>query len=345
MVPPSRPASSMEAPSLSIADQTRAELARITSLVEDDMRAVNRCVETRLTSDVALIRQLGNHIIHGGGKRIRPLALLISAKALGYQGDAHILLAAAIEFIHTATLLHDDVVDGSALRRGQATANDIWGNQASVLVGDFLYSRSFEMMVDAGNMRVMEVMARATNRIAEGEVMQLLNCHSPDVSERQYLETIRRKTATLFEAAAQLGAVITEQDTATEKAVARYGLHFGTAFQLVDDVLDYSARSDDIGKNVGDDLAEGKPTLPLIQALVEATPAQREFLRGVIKEGGREQVTEVLATIESTGALAYTFRRAREQVELAHGALSGIPDSPAKQALLDLADFVVDRAC
>ncbi len=343
MVPISRPASSVEAPTFSAADRTRAELDRITSLVDDEMRAVNHRIEARLTSEIALIRQVSGHIIHSGGKRMRPLAVLLSAGTFGYTGDAHILLAAVVEFIHTATLLHDDVVDGSELRRGQATANELWGNQASVLVGDFLYSRSFEMMVDVRNPRVMEVMARATNRIAEGEVMQLLNCHSPDVDEKQYLETIRRKTATLFEAATQLGAVITAQDPATEKAMARYGLHLGTAFQLVDDVLDYSSNAEDIGKNIGDDLAEGKPTLPLIQAIAVADPQQREFLCKVVTDGGSDRVDEVAAAIESTGALAYTSRRAAEQVELARNALSGIPESPYREALLDLADFVVDR--
>jgi len=271
------------------------------------------------------------------------MTVLLSAKACDYSGDDHIALAAIIEFIHTATLLHDDVVDSSAMRRGRASANQIWGNEASVLVGDFLYSRSFEMMVGVGNMAVMEVMAKTTNTIAEGEVLQLLNCHSPAVTEEQYLDTIRRKTAKLFESAAQLGAVVSNQPAAIERALTHYGMYLGTAFQLVDDVLDYTGSSDDIGKNVGDDLAEGKPTLPLINALQHGTNNQQKLVRDAIKNGGREYIDELLAIIESTGALAYSARSAREQARMAKQALVALPNSSYKQALLNLADFVVDR--
>ncbi len=321
----------------------RADLARIVSLVDNDLQAVNRTINTRLQSDIALINQLAAYIIHSGGKRLRPLTVLLSAGACQHKGDAHVSLAAIVEFIHTATLLHDDVVDDSDMRRGKATANEVWGNQASVLVGDFLYSRSFEMMVELGSMRVMEVMAKTTNQIAEGEVLQLINCHSPETTEQQYLETIRRKTAKLFESAAQLGAVVSNQSSAVEQAMADYGLYLGTAFQLIDDMLDYSADAEELGKNIGDDLAEGKPTLPIINALRRGTPDQRVVLRKAIESGGLDDIEEVLAAIESTGSLAYTARLARQQAELAQKALVIIPESPCKQALMDLAVFAVER--
>jgi len=339
---PTSQAGAAHAVPLTTHERPRAEAAFI-DLVGADMEAVNRCISEHLDSDVALIRSVGAYIIYNGGKRLRPLTLLLSAKAFRYTGDAHIILAAALEFIHTATLLHDDVVDKSKLRRGRASANEVWGNDASVLVGDFLYSRSFEMMVEVGSMVVMEVMAKATNTIAEGEVMQLMNCHSPGVSETQYLETIRRKTATLFEAAAQLGAVISDQPSEMKHSLAKYGLHLGIAFQLIDDVLDYSAKSEDIGKNVGDDLAEGKPTLPVIHAMIEGAPAQQRLLRNAIAYGGRDEIGAVLDAIERTGSLAYTSRRAKEQARLAQQALSRLPDSAHRQALLDLADFAVER--
>jgi len=281
------------------------ELSAIRELVATDMQAVNDLILRRLQSDVVLINQIGHYIVNSGGKRLRPIVVLLAARAAGYQGDRHVDLAAIIEFIHTATLLHDDVVDGSELRRSRETANAVWGNSASVLVGDFLYSRSFEMMVEVDNMRVMDVLSHATNRIAEGEVLQLLNCNNADVTEQQYLEVIRRKTATLFEAGARLGVVLAgSDDRAAEAAFAAYGLHLGTAFQLVDDALDYSSSDAELGKNIGDDLAEGKPTLPIIQALKTGTPAQVKALRKAVESGGRAHIDQVAAAgdIDDEGA-------------------------------------------
>jgi octaprenyl-diphosphate synthase len=319
------------------------DLAPILALTRPDREAVDREINRRLHSDVALINQLGAHIIHSGGKRLRPLLVILSSRALNYAGDQHIALAAIIEFIHTATLLHDDVVDASEMRRGQSTANALWGNEASVLTGDFLYSRAFEMMVDVGNMRVMEILAKTTNTIAEGEVLQLLNCHDPEVTEERYLQVIHSKTAKLFEAAARLGAVIGDQPPAIEEAMAHYGMHLGTAFQLIDDMLDYTADSKALGKNVGDDLAEGKPTLPLLYALRTGSAAQQHLLRAAIEQGGLERIEEVVAAIESTGANAYTARKAEDEAERAIKALSAIPGSPYHQALLDLARFSIHR--
>ena len=319
------------------------ELASAQALVAEDMRAVDQEIHARLRSDVVLINQMGAYIVNSGGKRLRPLVVLLSAKTFDYSGREHIQLATIIEFIHTATLLHDDVVDASQMRRGQSTANAIWGNEASVLVGDFLYSRAFEMMVEINSMRVMEILAKTTNTIAEGEVMQLLNCHDPDATEENYVQVIRSKTAKLFEAAAQLGAVIADQDRSTQSAMATYGMHLGTAFQLVDDVLDYSCGNQLLGKNIGDDLAEGKPTLPLIRALHNGDVAQRLLLRDAIERGGLDTIEDVVAAIEATGSLAYTARRAEEEAQLARQALTGIADSPCKQALLGLADFSVHR--
>jgi octaprenyl-diphosphate synthase len=319
------------------------DLAPILALTQTDREAVDREINRRLNSDVALINQLGAYIIHSGGKRLRPLLVTLSARALGYTGDRHIALAAIIEFIHTATLLHDDVVDASEMRRGQTTANMVWGNEASVLTGDFLYSRAFEMMVEVGSMRVMEILAKTTNTIAEGEVLQLLNCHDPEVTEENYLRVIYSKTAKLFEAAARLGAVIGDQPPAIEAAMAKYGMHLGTAFQLVDDMLDYTADSKALGKNVGDDLAEGKPTLPLLYALRTGSAAQQQLLRAAIEQGGLDHIEEVVAAIESTGANAYTARKAEDEARCAAEALTAIPESPYKQALLDLAHFSVHR--
>jgi octaprenyl-diphosphate synthase len=319
------------------------DLNGIVDLVGEDLQAVNRLITERLHSDIALINQLSTYIINSGGKRLRPVTLLLSAGACQQKSGVHINLSAIVEFIHTATLLHDDVVDDSDMRRGKATANELWGNSASVLVGDFLYSRSFEMMVEIGSMRVMEIMAKTTNQIAEGEVLQLINCGSPDTSEEQYFDTIHRKTAKLFESAAQLGAVASNQSSTVEHALAGYGMHLGTAFQLIDDVLDYGSDSPELGKNIGDDLAEGKPTLPLINALARGTPAQQELLSEAIRNGGLEQIEKVQEAIESTGSLAYTARRAREEAEKAQQALSIIPESPYKQALMDLAVFAVER--
>lgn len=319
------------------------ELASAQALVADDMLAVNREIERRLQSDVVLINQMAAYIVNSGGKRLRPLVVLLSSQAFGHTGPDHIRLATIIEFIHTATLLHDDVVDASQMRRGTSTANAIWGNEASVLVGDFLYSRAFEMMVEVGSMRVMEILAKTTNTIAEGEVMQLLNCHDPDATEENYIHVIRSKTAKLFEAAAQLGAVIADQNIDTQTGMAAYGMHLGTAFQLVDDVLDYSRGNHMLGKNIGDDLAEGKPTLPLIHALHNGNAEQRALLRKAIEHGGLEQIDGVVTAIEATGSLAYTARRAEHESELARQALAAIPESPYKQALLELAYFSVHR--
>ena len=315
----------------------------IKALARDDLEAVNREIEARLQSDVVLINQMGSYIVHSGGKRLRPMLVLLGSRAFGYEGLAHIHLSAVIEFIHTATLLHDDVVDASEMRRGHTTANTIWGNEASVLVGDFLYSRAFEMMVEVGSMRVMEILAHTTNNIAKGEVMQLLNCHDPETTEEHYIEVIRSKTANLFQAAAQLSAVISDQKPEIEQAMAAYGMHLGTAFQLIDDVLDYGRDNHDLGKNIGDDLAEGKPTLPLIYTLRQGNDRQRELIRTAIEEGGLAQIEEVMDAIESTGSITYTARRAEQEASRATAALAAIPDSPYKLALLDLAHFSAHR--
>ena len=319
------------------------EIEQVNSLVAEEMATVNRTIGERLRSDVVLISQIGAYIVHNGGKRLRPILHLLSARALHYTGSDHIELAAVIEFIHTATLLHDDVVDESQLRRGEETANARWGNASSVLVGDFLYSRAFEMMVSVDRMRVMQILAEATNTIAEGEVLQLLNCHDAETTEARYIEVIHRKTAKLFEAATRLGAVLAEADAEQEEAMAAFGMHLGAAFQLIDDVLDYSASSEQTGKQLGDDLAEGKPTLPLIHAMREGTPQQAAVIRDAIENGGRDRLVDVLAAIESTGAIAYTARRAAEEADLAASALQVIPDSPWKEAMQALARFSVQR--
>ncbi len=319
------------------------DLEPIRSLVADDMHAMDQMIQQRLHSDVVLINQIGHYIVNSGGKRLRPMLVLLAARAAGYTGTRHIDLATVIEFIHTSTLLHDDVVDGSLLRRGQETANTIWGNEASVLVGDFLYSRAFEMMVEVGSMRVMEVLAQTTNIIAEGEVMQLLNCHDPDTTEERYLEVIRCKTAKLFEAASQLGAVLGELSLDEEQAMATYGMHLGIAFQLIDDVLDYSSSAEETGKNIGDDLAEGKPTLPLIHAIRHGTPEQARIVREAIKQGGLENIANVTAAIVSTGAIAYTAQLARLEARKAIEAIAQIRPSKYRDALCDLAEFSVSR--
>lgn len=329
-------------PSVSIARRPM-DLPEIQSLVRDDMESVNSLIQRRLRSDVGLINQLGFYIVNSGGKRLRPLLVLLSARTFGFEGHQHIDLAAIIEFIHTATLLHDDVVDASELRRGRETANSVWGNEASVLVGDFLYSRAFEMMVDIRSMRVMEVMARATNVIAEGEVMQLLNCNDADTTEQRYLQVIHCKTAKLFEAAAQVGAIISDCTAREEQAMAAYGKHLGASFQLIDDVLDYSASPETIGKNIGEDLAAGKPTLPLIHAMRKGTAKQVSLIRHAIENGGREEIEHVLEAIESTDALAYTARSAREEATKAAESLVPIPASAFKDALYALAEFSVNR--
>ncbi len=319
------------------------DITTIRQLIASDMDSVDRLIIESLKSDVVLINQIGAYIVHSGGKRLRPMIVLMAAQACGYDGSKHIDLAAIIEFIHTATLLHDDVVDGSELRRNRETANAVWGNEASVLVGDFLYSRSFEMMVGVGAMRVMDILSHATNRIAEGEVLQLLNVHNPDTTEAEYMEVIKRKTATLFEAGARLGAVIAGVPEEQELALAAYGLHLGIAFQLVDDALDYDASKSEIGKNIGDDLAEGKPTLPLIQAMKQADDATRQRLSDIIEQGGLDQIDFVMESIGASNAIAYTQQLAREEAELAKQALEPLPESPYRQALADLADFSVAR--
>jgi len=313
------------------------------ALVEDDKLCVDNVIRQRLQSDVVLVNQLGHYIINSGGKRLRPLLVLLASRAFGYSGYHHIPLAAVVEFIHTATLLHDDVVDKSDLRRGQDTANAIWGNEASVLVGDFLYSRAFQMMVEAGSMRVMEILSNATNVIAEGEVMQLLNCHEPNTTEDIYLEVIRAKTAKLFEAAAQLGGVLSGRSEREIVALGCYGMHLGTAFQLIDDVLDYSTSSEQIGKNIGDDLAEGKPTLPLIYVMRTGSPAQVALVQKAIEEGGRELINDVIQAVEETGAIKYTAEAAEKEAEKAIQFLSSIPNSEYKDAMRILAEFSVSR--
>jgi octaprenyl-diphosphate synthase len=317
--------------------------ANVTELAREDMQAVDRLISTSLESDVALVSQVSQYIVTSGGKRLRPLLVLLAARALGYEGDQHIRSAAIIEFIHTATLLHDDVVDSSARRRGRDTANTVFGNQASVLVGDFLYSRAFQMMVDINSMRVMQILADATNTIAAGEVMQLMNVHDPDTTEESYRQVIYRKTARLFEAGAQIAAVLADRDAADEAAMVTYGQNLGAAFQLVDDALDYNASADELGKNLGDDLAEGKATLPLIYAMQQGSSEDKELIRNAIVEGGLDQLERITAIIEATGALEYTAMRAQEAADTAIAALSEIPDSAHKQALVAVAEFSVQR--
>lgn len=313
------------------------------ALVAADMQAVDGLIRQRLASDVVLIRQVAEYIIGSGGKRLRPVLLLLAAGACGYRGKVHHELAAVVEFIHTATLLHDDVVDESSMRRGRETANAAFGNAASVLVGDFLYSRAFQMMVNVADMRVMEILAEATNTIAEGEVLQLLNVHNADVNEADYLEVIRRKTAKLFEAAARLGAVVSNASEETEKGLANYGMHLGTAFQLIDDVLDYSGEAAHMGKNLGDDLNEGKPTLPLIYVMQHGNPTQVAAVRQAIEEGGRHGFEKVLAAIQDTGALRFAREQAHREAAAARAGLDALAHSNYKQSLLDLSAFAVDR--
>ena len=315
----------------------------VKGLVASDLLEVDTVIRKRLASDVVLVNQIAEYIIGSGGKRLRPLVVVVAARACGCQDQRPAEAAAIIEFIHTATLLHDDVVDGSKLRRGRDTANSVWGNDASVLVGDYVYSRAFEMMVSLGSMRIMDVMASATNKIAEGEVLQLMNAHDPDTTEARYFEVIYRKTAKLFEAGTQISAIISGADPAREAAMAAYGKHLGTAFQLIDDALDYRADREELGKNLGDDLAEGKPTLPLIYALAHGSDAEKATIRRSIEEGELTQLDAITTAIESTGGLAYTARLARREAALAIEALAGLPDSAYKQALSELADFAVNR--
>lgn len=318
-------------------------LDKLYTLIGPDMQAVDGVIRQQLHSDVVLVRQVAEYIINSGGKRMRPALVLLAAGALGYSGIHHHALAAVVEFIHTATLLHDDVVDESELRRGRETANNLFGNAASVLVGDFLYTRAFQMMVSVGEMRVMEVLADATNIIAEGEVLQLMNCHDADVDEARYLQVIRYKTAKLFEAALRLGAIVAGAAPEMEAGMAAYGMHLGTAFQIVDDVLDYSADETETGKHLGDDLAEGKPTLPLIYAMRHGTPEQAACVRRAIEEGGRDDFPAVLAAIRGTGALDHALQQAEQEAQLAIAALKSLPASQYKDSLVELSVFAVKR--
>lgn len=318
-------------------------IEQIRSFIAQDMNDVDDVIRDKLHSHVALIRQISEYIINSGGKRLRPALVILSAGAFNYPGKYHHNLAAVVEFIHTATLLHDDVVDESELRRNKETANALFGNAASVLVGDFLYSRAFQMMVEVDNMRIMQVLADATNTIAEGEVLQLLNCKDPDVDEENYLRVIRFKTAKLFEAATRLGAILGNATPEEEEALAVYGMHLGTAFQLIDDLLDYSGDNQDTGKNLGDDLAEGKPTLPLIYAMRAGTEAQADVIRHAIVEGGKDGFQPVLEVIQQTNALNYARKRAQAEAETASAAIASLPDSDNKKHMLQLATFAVTR--
>ncbi|NVJ56445.1 MAG: octaprenyl diphosphate synthase [Vibrionaceae bacterium] len=317
----------------------------IQALTADDMAKVNETIHAQLNSDVSLINQLGFYIISGGGKRIRPLLAVLAARALGYQGNAHTTAAAFIEFIHTATLLHDDVVDESDMRRGKATANAAFGNAASVLVGDFIYTRSFQMMTELGSMKILKLMSDAVNVIAEGEVQQLMNCNDPDTTEESYMQVIYSKTARLFEAATQIGAILNDSPADVELAMQNYGKYLGTAFQLIDDVMDYTSDGKEMGKNVGDDLAEGKPTLPLLYAMKNGSPEQSAMIREAIeKANGMEKLNEILATMEETGSLEYTRQKAYQEADKAIAELHVLADSPYKEALVTLAHMSVHRS-
>jgi octaprenyl-diphosphate synthase len=323
--------------------RTISRFADAQALAATDMAAVDTLIRARLASDVLLINQIAEHIIGAGGKRLRPMLVLLAAQAAGYRGREHVLLAAVVEFIHTATLLHDDVVDESDLRRGRKTANALWGNAASVLVGDFLYSRAFQLMVEADDMRVMRILADTTNQIAEGEVLQLLNIHNPDTDEAAYLRVIQRKTAVLFSAATRLGGLLAGVPAAQEEALARYGLNLGFAFQIADDVLDYVADAGALGKNIGDDLAEGKATLPLIYAIERAPAAQAASLRRAIETGGLDSLDNIIAAIRDTGAIERARQKAQIYADEAKAALSTLPQSRALEALTVLADYALQR--
>ncbi|NVK36941.1 MAG: octaprenyl diphosphate synthase [Gammaproteobacteria bacterium] len=315
----------------------------IYQVVEQDFQQVNELILEQLRSDVPLVEKIGQHIIESGGKRMRPLLVLLACKSLSYDKQDHALLAAIIEFLHTATLLHDDVVDTSDLRRGKATANAKWGNAPSVLVGDFLYSRAFEMMVQLGDMKIMDILSKSTRVIAEGEVMQLMNVKNPDVSEAKYMDVIQGKTAQLFEASSHSGAVLAQANAKQEEALRLYGHHTGMAFQLVDDVLDYVGNAEELGKNVGDDLAEGKPTLPLIYAMQNASKEEAQLIRQAIRKGGTENLAEIIAIVQACGAIDYTNQKAREHVDAAITAIAVLEDTPAKHALAALAELALSR--
>ncbi|TOA05428.1 octaprenyl diphosphate synthase [Vibrio parahaemolyticus] len=316
----------------------------IQALTADDMAKVNETIQAQLNSDVSLINQLGFYIVSGGGKRLRPLLAILSARALGYQGTGHTMAAAFIEFIHTATLLHDDVVDESDMRRGKATANAAFGNAASVLVGDFIYTRSFQMMTELGSMKILQLMSNAVNVIAEGEVQQLMNCNDPDTTEESYMQVIYSKTARLFESATQIGAILNDAPEHVELALQNYGKYLGTAFQLIDDVMDYTSDGEDMGKNVGDDLAEGKPTLPLLHAMRNTTPENALMIREAIeKANGMERLDEILAVMKEAGSLEYTTQKALEEADKAIAELKVLPESEYKEALITLAHVAVKR--
>ncbi len=320
------------------------QIDKIRALVNTEMEAVVTTIAEQFGSDVQMIKDVSKHIASGGGKRLRPMIALLSAKAFNYSGQHHILVAAIVELIHTATLLHDDVVDHSKLRRGKKTANEVFGNEASVLVGDFLYSRAFQMMIQIQSMQVMRILADASNIIAEGEVMQLVNCNQPNTKEKQYLTTIFKKTAKLFEAAAQLGAVVAEQPEAVQNNMATYGRELGTAFQLVDDALDYGSSNKDIGKSIGDDLAEGKPTLPLIYVLNNGSANQKTLVKQAIENNDISNLEAIKTAIQDTGALEYTLRQAHKHAEQAIIALDTLAESQAKHALITLAEYAVKRS-
>ena len=321
------------------------DLKTIQALTQTDMTAVNDLIYSQLHSDVALINQLGVYIINAGGKRMRPMLTVLAARALKNQNSEHVDIAAIIEFIHTATLLHDDVVDESNMRRGRETANALFGNSASVLVGDFLYTRSFQMMTKLGNMRIMDILSDATNIVAEGEVLQLMNCNDPDTTEESYMEVIYCKTAKLFEAATRLAAVVSNQPREIEVAMQSYGKHLGTAFQLVDDIMDYTADAKEMGKNVGDDLAEGKPTLPLLYAMAHGNGSQKQLIRDAIEHcNGMEHLDDILAAMKETGSITYTQKKAEQEADKAINALSILPDSEHKHALISLAHIAANRS-
>lgn len=321
------------------------DVKAIQALAQNDMSVVNDLIYDQLQSDVALINQLGIYIVNGGGKRMRPMLTVLAASALNYQGKDHCAIAAIIEFIHTATLLHDDVVDESNMRRGRETANALFGNSASVLVGDFLYTRSFQMMTKLNNMRIMDILSDATNIVAEGEVLQLMNCNDPDTTEESYMQVIYCKTAKLFEAATRLAAVVAGQDETIENAMADYGKYLGTAFQLVDDIMDYTADAKEMGKNVGDDLAEGKPTLPLLYAMKHGNERQKQLIRDAIEHGnGMDHLDEILQAMQDTGSLVYTQKQAEIEADKAITALSVLAESEYKQALISLAHIAANRS-
>jgi len=318
-------------------------LEDIRQLVSEDFERVDALVFASLHSEVELIQKICQHIVQSGGKRLRPLLTLLSAKVFGYQGDVHVHLAVIIEFIHTATLLHDDVVDASSMRRGRPTANVVWGNQASILVGDFLYSRVFQLLTSLQHLPAMQILANTTNAIAQGEVLQLINRNNANVSEQHYLEVIRCKTAVLFAAATELGAVIAGRPSLEQQAMSSYGLHLGMAFQMIDDLLDYAVTAKEMGKNMGDDLADGKLTLPLIYAMQHGTEQQAQLIRTAIEQGRLEDLQVILEIVETTNAFDYVLKAAQKQADLAKQALAIFPNNPHKQALVDLAQLAVDR--